>query len=69
MGYVRITKPDGTEIFIGEDFEDEIIIETCDVCNEPRPARDLVNVGGREDTNAIWQCSKCNAISGTKKEG
>lgn len=72
MGYVRITKPDGTEIFIGEEFEDVMIIETCDVCNEPRPIDDLTNVGerrGEQRIGAIWECSKCHAISGTKKDG
>ena len=70
MGYVRITKPDGTEIFIGVDFEgDYVVIETCDVCNEPRPTSDLVNVGGKTDLDAIWECSKCHGISGTRKDG
>lgn len=70
MGYIRITKPDGTEILIGEDFdEDYIIVETCDVCNEPRPVDDLTNVGGQLDHDAIWECSKCHGISGTRKDG
>lgn len=70
MGYIRITKPDGTEILIGEDFEEDyIIVETCDICNEPRPVHDLTNVGGQSDHDAIWECSKCHGISGMKKDG
>ena len=63
MGYLRITRPDGTEIFYGDDYEDELEIECCDVCNEPRPSRDLTNVGGDDDATAIWQCSKCHGVN------
>ena len=69
MGYIRITKPDGTEIVLGDDFDDVVVIETCDVCNEPRPSHDLTNVGGQSDHDAIWECSKCHGISGTRKDG
>ena len=69
MGYIRITKPDGTEILLGDEFDDVVVIETCDVCNEPRPSHDLTNVGGQTDHDAIWECSKCHGISGTRKDG
>lgn len=69
MGYIRITKPDGTEILLGDDFDEDVIIETCDVCNDPRPSNDLTNVGGQDDHSAIWECSKCHAISGLRKDG
>lgn len=69
MGYIRITKPDGTEILMGDDFDSLEIIETCDVCNDPRPVSDLRNVGGKEDHSAIWECSKCHAVSGLRKDG
>lgn len=69
MGYIRITKPDGTEILLGDEFDDVFTLETCDICNEPRPTHDLTNVGGQSDMDAIWQCSKCHGISGTRKDG
>ena len=69
MGYLRITRPDGTEIIFGEDDE-MIIYEVCDVCNEPKPSDDLtkVNLGTTyEQTlgidDAIWQCSKCHGVN------
>ena len=69
MGYIRITKPDGTEILLGDHFDDVLVIETCDICNEPRPAHDLTNVGGQTDHDAIWECGKCHGVSGTRKDG
>lgn len=69
MGYVRITKPDGTEILIGEDFDNYEVIETCDVCNEPRPQNELRNVGGNGDHSAIWECARCHGVSGLRKDG
>ena len=69
MGYIRITKPDGTEIVLGDEFDDETFIEICDVCNDPRPAHDLRNVGSNDDHGAIWECSKCHGISGLRKDG
>jgi hypothetical protein len=64
MGYVRITKPDGTEIFIGEDYDGEyIVVETCDVCNEPRPLSEITNVGGQTDHDAIWECKACHGVN------
>ena len=69
MGFIRITKRDGTEILLGDDFDNDAIIETCDICNEPRPFFDLVNVGGRTDHDAIWECGKCHGVSGTRKDG
>ena len=69
MGYIRITRPDGTEILMGDEFDDVLIFETCDICNEPRPESDLINVGGKTDLDAIWECSKCHGISGTRKDG
>lgn len=69
MGYIRITKPDGTEIFMGDEFDDATIIEICDICNTPRPANDLTNVGGHDEHSAIWECSKCHGVSGTRKDG
>ena len=62
MGYLRITRPDGTEI-IFDDEEEIQIYEVCDVCNEPRSVNDLTNVGGNDDTTAIWQCSKCHGVN------
>jgi len=64
MGYVRITKPDGTEILIGEDYDNEyVILEVCDVCNQPRPDHELTNVGGQTDADAIWECKACHGVN------
>ena len=68
MGYIRITKPDGTEIVLGDEFDEVLTFEICDICNEPRPPHDLKNVGASM-TDAIWECSKCHGISGTRKDG
>lgn len=62
MGYLRITRPDGTEI-IFDDEEEMVIYEVCDVCNEPRPSRELTNVGGNDDHSAIWECLSCHGVN------
>lgn len=69
MGYIRITKPDGTEILMGDEYDDALVIETCDICNTPRSVHDLTNVGGNDDNSAIWECNKCHGVSGTRKDG
>jgi hypothetical protein len=62
MGYLRITRPDGTEILFDED--DEITIyEVCDTCNNPRPNYELTNVGGQTDADAIWECKACHGVN------
>ena len=62
MGYLRITRPDGTEILFDED--DEITIyEVCDTCNNPRPHYEPTNVGGQTDHDAIWECKSCNGVN------
>lgn len=63
MGYLRITRPDGTEIIFDEDDEMTIYYEVCDVCNTPRPTHDLTNVGGQTDHDAIWECSSCHGVN------
>ena len=62
MGYLRIARPDGTEILFDED--DEITIyEVCDTCNNPRPNYELTNVGGQTDADAIWECKACHGVN------
>jgi hypothetical protein len=62
MGYLRITRPDGTEIVFDED-EEITIYEVCDVCNTPRPNYELTNVGGQTDLDAIWECKSCHSVN------
>ena len=62
MGYLRITRPDGTEIVFGEDDE-TTLFEVCDVCNEPRPDYELTNVGGQTDLDAVWECERCHGVN------
>lgn len=62
MGYIEIHRPDGTIIYLGEPqpLHAAELIEICDMCNEPKPASDLKNMGVSA-TEAIWECSKCHA--------
>ena len=70
MGYIEIHNPDGTIIYLGEPQPMHIErIETCDVCNEPKPESDLIKIklGTREEQklgidDAVWKCSKCHGV-------
>ena len=68
MGYIEIHKPDGTIIYLGEPQPMHTErIETCDICNEPKPESDLIKIKlgtGEEQKlgidDAVWKCSKCH---------
>ena len=71
MGYIEIHKPDGTITYLGkpQPMHTERI-ETCDVCNEPKPESDLIKIklGTREEQklgidDAVWKCSKCHGVN------
>ena len=69
MGYLRITRPDGTEIIFGEE-DDVVVYEVCDTCNEPKPEQDLIktNIGTTYEqtlgiTDAVWECSSCHGVN------
>jgi hypothetical protein len=69
MGYLRITRPDGTEIVFGE--EDDIeVFEVCDLCNEPRAESEMVktNLATTDEqklgiNDVIWECFSCKGVN------
>lgn len=62
MGYLQFMGKDGYWRQISDDGE-IIYLEVCDVCNNPRPTGELINVGESNDNGAIWECTQCHGIN------
>jgi hypothetical protein len=57
MGYVEITRPDGTTTLLGD-----VPMLICQMCNEIPHLDDTVLV--RSIAPIQWQCEKCHAVNG-----
>ena len=57
MGYVEITRPDGTKTLLGE-----VPVLLCQMCNEMPQFDDSVRV--QSISPLQWQCEKCHAVNG-----
>jgi hypothetical protein len=57
MGYVEITRPDGTKTLLGD-----VPMLICQMCNEMPHLDDTVLV--QSIAPIQWQCGKCHAVNG-----
>jgi hypothetical protein len=57
MGYVEITRPDGTKTLLGE-----VPVLICQMCNEMPHFDDSVRIVSIQPIQ--WQCEKCHAVNG-----
>ena len=57
MGYIEITRPDGTKTLLGE-----VPVLICQMCNEMPHFDDSVRV--QSISPLQWQCEKCHAVNG-----
>jgi len=57
MGYVEITRPDGTKTLLGE-----VPVLICQMCNEMPHFDDSVRIVSIQPIQ--WQCQKCRAVNG-----
>jgi hypothetical protein len=57
MGYVEITRPDGTKTLLGE-----VPVLICQMCNEMPHFDDNVRIMSISPIQ--WQCQKCHAVNG-----
>ncbi len=69
MGYLRITRPDGTEIVFGEEEEIELF-EVCDTCNEPRAESEMIKINMATTyeqslgiNDVVWECFRCKGVN------
>ena len=57
MGYVEITRPDGTKTLLGE-----VPVMICQMCNEMPHFDETVRIVSIAPIQ--WQCEKCHAVNG-----
>jgi hypothetical protein len=57
MGYVEITRPDGTKTLLGE-----VPVLICQMCNEMPHFDETVRIVSIAPIQ--WQCEKCHAVNG-----
>jgi hypothetical protein len=57
MGYVEVTRPDGTKTLLGE-----VPVLICQMCNEMPHLDDNVRIVSIVPIQ--WQCEKCHAVNG-----
>ena len=57
MGYVEITRPDGTKTLLGD-----VPMLICQMCNEMPHLDDSVRIHSISPLQ--WQCEKCHAVNG-----
>jgi hypothetical protein len=57
MGYVEITRPDGTKTLLGD-----VPVLICQMCNEMPQFDDSVRIMSISPIQ--WQCEKCHAVNG-----